>query len=73
MIFYSYLQEGITNGAEWYEISGSMQDWNYINTNCFEITLELGCVKFPMADELPRIWQDNKNALINFMEQVYMF
>ena len=47
-----------------------MQDWNYVNTNCFEITLELGCVKFPMPDKLPGFWEENKEALLNFMNQV---
>ena len=32
---------GTTNGAAWYPIYGSMQDWNYIVGGCMELTLEL--------------------------------
>lgn len=47
-----------------------MQDWNYLNTNCFELTIELGCVKFPWAKDLPSYWEQNRRALIKFIYQV---
>jgi len=34
--------------------------------------LELGCVKFPMQDKLPGLWEENKEALLNFMKQVHV-
>ncbi|XP_002129550.2 carboxypeptidase D-like [Ciona intestinalis] len=64
-------KDGIVNGAKWYEISGSMQDWNYLHTNCFEITLELGCYKFPLPKDLPKYWSDNKEALLAYIDQVH--
>ncbi|CAL8120113.1 unnamed protein product [Orchesella dallaii] len=64
-------KDGITNGAQWYVIHGGMQDWNYLKTNCFEITLELGCVKYPSASTLPQYWDDNRDALIKFMQQIH--
>jgi len=51
-------------------LSGGMQDWNYINSNCFEITVELGCVKYPHAIELPKYWKQNEYSLLALMTEV---
>ena len=63
-------KDGITNGAAWYAISGSMQDWNYIATNCFEVTLEVSCQKLPAETQLKMFWNKNKESLLAYMEQV---
>lgn len=49
---------------------GGMQDWNYLQTNCFEVTIELGCVKYPFEKDLPKFWEQNRRSLIQFMKQV---
>ena len=64
-------KDGITNGAKWYVVVGGMQDYNYVETNCFEITIEQGCYKFPPASQLPKIWRENHEALLTFIEEVH--
>lgn len=64
-----HFHTGITNGAKWYTVTGGMQDWNYLRAGCMELTLELGCVKYPNATDLRQYWLDNRDALITYIEQ----
>ena len=47
-----------------------MADFNYLHTNCFEVTVELGCDKFPPEEDLFIGWHENLEALLTFMETV---
>lgn len=65
-------KNGITNGAKWYNVIGGMQDYNYLHSNCFEITVEMGCVKYPYQADLQPLWNDHKVSMLTFMSQVHI-
>eukprot|EP01129_Flabellula_baltica_P011593 TRINITY_DN510_c1_g1_i1.p1 TRINITY_DN510_c1_g1~~TRINITY_DN510_c1_g1_i1.p1 ORF type:complete len:381 (+),score=62.76 TRINITY_DN510_c1_g1_i1:69-1211(+) len=60
-------ESGTTNGAMWYTLYGGMQDWNYVYANCMEITLELSCDKMPVYSEIDEYWEDNREALLSYL------
>ncbi|XP_070820725.1 inactive carboxypeptidase-like protein X2 isoform X2 [Chaetodon trifascialis] len=62
---------GIVNRAKWKPITGSMNDFSYLHTNSFELSIFLGCDKFPHQGELAHEWEKNKEAMLIFMEQVH--
>ncbi|XP_029310714.1 LOW QUALITY PROTEIN: carboxypeptidase Z-like [Cottoperca gobio] len=64
-------QKGTINGAQWSSFAGGMQDFNYLHTNCFEVTVELGCDQFPAEEDLYISWHENHEALITFLETAH--
>ncbi|KAM9734427.1 LOW QUALITY PROTEIN: adipocyte enhancer-binding protein 1 [Menidia menidia] len=62
---------GIANRAAWRPAPGSMNDFSYLHTNCLELSVFLGCDKFPHQSELPGEWESSREALLAFMEQVH--
>ena len=69
---HQHFKDGITNGANWYTISGGMQDYNYRYTNCFEVQVELSCEKFVPENDLSLYWKHNRKALLEYMERIHM-
>ncbi|XP_014384335.1 PREDICTED: LOW QUALITY PROTEIN: inactive carboxypeptidase-like protein X2 [Myotis brandtii] len=55
----------------WHTVAGSLNDFSYLHTNCFELSIYVGCDKFPHESELPEEWENNRESLIVFMEQVH--
>ncbi|XP_069085288.1 carboxypeptidase M isoform X2 [Pleurodeles waltl] len=68
----SNFADGITNGYTWYPVQGGMQDYNYVWGQCFEITIELSCCKYPAPLQLPDFWTENRAALLEYMKQVHL-
>jgi carboxypeptidase D len=64
--------DGITNGCEWYVIWGGMQDWNYVFRGCMELTIEVSQVKYPAASTLAGHWDDHREPMLAFTENVHL-
>ncbi|KAJ4940640.1 hypothetical protein JOQ06_026937 [Pogonophryne albipinna] len=64
-------EDGTINGALWHTVAGSLNDFSYLHTNCFELSMYVGCDKFPHESELPEEWENNRESLLVFMEQVH--
>ncbi len=61
--------DGIVNGADWSVLSGGMQDWNYVYNGDIEVTVELNDRKWPPANQLDRLWLENRESMIAYMER----
>uniref|UniRef100_A0A6Q2WSG2 Inactive carboxypeptidase-like protein X2 n=1 Tax=Esox lucius TaxID=8010 RepID=A0A6Q2WSG2_ESOLU len=51
-------EDGTINGASWHTAAGSMNDFSYLHTNCFELSMFVE-------------WENNRSPLLVFMEQVH--
>lgn len=63
------MNNGITNGADWYVIEGSRQDYMNYYQQCRELTIECSLQKCPPAYELPDFWNYNYNSIFAYMNQ----
>lgn len=57
-----YFDNGITNGFDWYEVDGSLQDWTIWTRGDLHITVELYNTKCPSFSTLYGLWDDNYDA-----------
>jgi hypothetical protein len=64
----SSFPHGITNGAEWYTITGGMQDWDYRYEGGHEVTIELSTTFGPPFSQIPTYWSQNRESMLAYME-----
>jgi carboxypeptidase D len=60
---------GICNGADWYYITGGMQDWFFVWSGNRDITLEVSATDWPPASTLPDYWEDNLESMLQYFER----
>jgi len=65
------LNNGITNGWDWYEVVGGRQDYLNFWKGCRETTIELSHTKLLPENQLDDHWNYNRAALITYIEQAY--
>ena len=58
---------GITNGADWYVVRGSLQDWSYQDTGCIDVTIELSTTYAPPASQLDTMWNNNRESFLHYI------
>ncbi len=63
--------QGITNGYDWYPVTGSVQDWSYYVTDCIDVTIEVSNNKWPATSTLDGYWGDNRESLMHFVKAAH--
>jgi hypothetical protein len=61
---------GVTNGYAWYEVKGGMQDWSIYWRKDLQLTVELSKTKWPNYSTIDYYYQQNRPALIRFIERM---
>ncbi len=67
--FFNDLDNGITNGAAWYVITGGRQDYMNYFAHCKEVTLEVSNTMLMPANQLNSMWDYHHRSLINYIKE----
>lgn len=62
--------QGISNGDNWYEVYGGLQDWSYRYLGDNDMTVELSDIKKPEESKLPKLWQENSESMMQYAEAI---
>lgn len=57
----------LVNGAAWYQIDGSLQDWEFHYKDVVGMTMEVTSTKRPAGSTLPGHYRDNYQAIYKFI------
>jgi len=66
--YMNYLNNGITNGYDWYYVHGGRQDYMNFWHHCREVTLELSDAYLLDEAYLDAHWIYNKSSFLNYLE-----
>ena len=72
-VYSSYMTDtyanGITEGGDWYVITGSMQDYHNWFLGTRHVTIEVSTQKVLPSNSLPSYWNYSYRSLLNLMEE----
>lgn len=64
-------KQGITNGYNWYEVNGGMQDWTWYWYHDLQLTVELSNDKYPDPSRTPYYYEQNRKSLLTYIARVH--
>ena len=66
--YMTFLDNGVTNGYDWYPVAGGRQDYMNYYHGCREVTIEISRTKLLPADQLPAHWDYNRLSLLGYID-----
>jgi len=67
--FTSPYVSGVTNGYDWYRITGGRQDYVTWFLRGREVTIEVSTIKIPDISLIPVYWNSNFRSLLGYLEE----
>ncbi|MFC1670821.1 M14 family zinc carboxypeptidase [Spirochaetota bacterium] len=64
--------DGTINGGDWYIITGSLQDWSYMEAGCLDYTVEVATLNPETEEGVEEIFLYNRNSLVGFIKAAGM-
>jgi hypothetical protein len=66
--YMTFLDNGVTNGYEWYSVNGGRQDYITYSLHGREVTIELDDNYITPVSQLDQLWNSNRNSLLGYLE-----
>lgn len=67
--YMNFMNNGITDGYAWYQVTGGRQDYTTFFHYGREVTIELSDIKILPANMLLPYWNYNKRSFLNYIEE----
>ncbi|MBP7497751.1 MAG: hypothetical protein KA792_08825, partial [Bacteroidales bacterium] len=69
--YFTDLDNGITNGYQWYTVKGGKQDYLNYFLHTRDATIEISDIKMPYYNNISNYWSYNYRSFFNFLRQVF--